>query len=181
VAVTIGYNLIEAVVAIAARNVASSAALVAIGLDSTIEVLSAAAVAWQFTWRDPERTSICCYLSVAVLIEPLPTSLRGVIRWLGCRWAGCRRGGVAAHSLVDQVGVTIQDVSAVTQSFLFFFELAESELLFGDLPRYLRLVFAAVGLELALLVQAGGDECVPEEGLAGWRPQVHVITTRYGA
>ncbi|MDN4597692.1 MULTISPECIES: cation diffusion facilitator family transporter [Leifsonia] len=55
VAATIGYNLIEAVVAIAAGSVASSGALVAFGLDSTIEVLSAAAVAWQFTRRDPER------------------------------------------------------------------------------------------------------------------------------
>ena len=55
VGVTIGYNLIEAVVAITAGSVASSAALIGFGLDSTIEVLSAAAVAWQFTRRDPER------------------------------------------------------------------------------------------------------------------------------
>lgn len=55
VAVTIVYNVIEAVVAIAAGSVASSAALIGFGLDSTIEVLSAAAVAWQFTRRDPER------------------------------------------------------------------------------------------------------------------------------
>lgn len=55
VALTIGYNLIEAVIAITAGTVASSAALVGFGLDSTIEVLSAAAVAWQFTRRDPER------------------------------------------------------------------------------------------------------------------------------
>lgn len=55
VAATIGYNAIEAVVAIAAGSVASSAALVGFGLDSTIEVLSAAAVAWQFSRRDPER------------------------------------------------------------------------------------------------------------------------------
>ncbi|QEW03037.1 cation transporter [Microbacterium lushaniae] len=55
VAVTIGYNLIEAVVAITAGAAASSGALIAFGLDSTIEVASAAAVAWQFTRRDPER------------------------------------------------------------------------------------------------------------------------------
>lgn len=55
VATTIGYNLIEAVVAITAGTIASSGALIAFGLDSTIEVLSAAAVAWQFTRRDPER------------------------------------------------------------------------------------------------------------------------------
>ncbi len=55
VAATIGYNLIEAVVAITAGTIASSAALIAFGLDSTIEVLSAAAVAWQFSRREPER------------------------------------------------------------------------------------------------------------------------------
>lgn len=55
VAVTIGYNLIEAIVAIAAGTVASSGALIGFGLDSTIEVMSAAAVAWQFTRKDPER------------------------------------------------------------------------------------------------------------------------------
>ena len=55
VAATIGYNLIEAVVSIAAGAAASSVALIAFGLDSTVEVLSAAAVAWQFTRRDPER------------------------------------------------------------------------------------------------------------------------------
>jgi divalent metal cation (Fe/Co/Zn/Cd) transporter len=55
VTATIAYNLVEAVVAVAAGSVASSTALIAFGLDSTIEVFSAAAVAWQFTRRDPER------------------------------------------------------------------------------------------------------------------------------
>ncbi|MEV8250356.1 cation transporter [Microbacterium sp. NPDC076768] len=55
VGITIAYNLIEAIIAITAGTIASSAALVGFGLDSTIEVLSAAAVAWQFTRRDPER------------------------------------------------------------------------------------------------------------------------------
>jgi divalent metal cation (Fe/Co/Zn/Cd) transporter len=52
---TIAYNIIEAIVAITAGTIASSAALIGFGLDSTIEVLSAAAVAWQFTRRDPQR------------------------------------------------------------------------------------------------------------------------------
>tara|TARA_R110000868_G_scaffold199758_2_gene446665 strand:- start:206849 stop:207532 length:684 start_codon:yes stop_codon:yes gene_type:complete len=52
---TIGYNAIEAVIAISAGTAASSAALIGFGLDSVIEVLSAAAVAWQFTRKDPER------------------------------------------------------------------------------------------------------------------------------
>jgi len=55
VAATIAYNVVEAIVAITAGALASSAALIGFGLDSTIEVLSAAAVAWQFTRRDPER------------------------------------------------------------------------------------------------------------------------------
>jgi divalent metal cation (Fe/Co/Zn/Cd) transporter len=55
VATTIAYNLVEAVVAIVAGSAASSAALIGFGLDSMIEVLSAVAVAWQFTRRDPER------------------------------------------------------------------------------------------------------------------------------
>ncbi len=55
VAVTIGYNLIEAVIALTSGAASSSTALIGFGLDSTIEVLSAAAVAWQFTRSDPER------------------------------------------------------------------------------------------------------------------------------
>jgi hypothetical protein len=55
VAATITYNVIEAVVAITAGTVASSVALVGFGLDSVIEVGSAAAVAWQFAGPDPER------------------------------------------------------------------------------------------------------------------------------
>jgi len=54
VAATITYNVVEAVVAISAGAVASSAALIGFGLDSVIEVASAAAVAWQFSGPDPE-------------------------------------------------------------------------------------------------------------------------------
>ena len=54
VAATITYNLIEAVVAITAGSIASSSALIGFGLDSVIEVASAAAIAWQFTAKDPE-------------------------------------------------------------------------------------------------------------------------------
>jgi divalent metal cation (Fe/Co/Zn/Cd) transporter len=51
---TISYNVIEAVVAISAGTVASSVALVGFGLDSLIELASAAAVAWQFSGHDAE-------------------------------------------------------------------------------------------------------------------------------
>jgi divalent metal cation (Fe/Co/Zn/Cd) transporter len=53
VAATITYNVIEAVVAITAGTIASSTALIGFGLDSVVEVSSAAAVAWQFSARDP--------------------------------------------------------------------------------------------------------------------------------
>ncbi|WTW99042.1 cation transporter [Streptomycetaceae bacterium NBC_01309] len=52
VAATIAYNVVEAAVALTAGTVASSTALVGFGLDSVIEVSSAAAVAWQFSARD---------------------------------------------------------------------------------------------------------------------------------
>lgn len=55
VAATITYNVVEAIVAITAGTIASSVALIGFGLDSIIEVSSAAAVAWQFSARDPER------------------------------------------------------------------------------------------------------------------------------
>lgn len=55
VAFTITYNVLEAVIAICAGVLASSAALIGFGLDSVVEVLSAVAVAWQFTRKDPER------------------------------------------------------------------------------------------------------------------------------
>ncbi|MEU8744911.1 cation transporter [Streptomyces sp. BPPL-273] len=52
VAATITYNVIEAIVAITAGTLASSTALIGFGLDSVVEVSSAAAVAWQFSAAD---------------------------------------------------------------------------------------------------------------------------------
>lgn len=54
VAATISYNVIEAIVALTEGTRVSSTALIGFGLDSVIEVSSAAAVAWQFAGRDPE-------------------------------------------------------------------------------------------------------------------------------
>jgi len=55
VGATIAYNIVEAVVALVAGTIASSTALIGFGLDSVIEVSSAAAVAWQFSAPDHER------------------------------------------------------------------------------------------------------------------------------
>src|SRR5882672_8084116 len=54
VAATISYNVIEAAIALTEGGRVSSTALIGFGLDSLIEVSSAAAVAWQFAGKDPE-------------------------------------------------------------------------------------------------------------------------------
>jgi divalent metal cation (Fe/Co/Zn/Cd) transporter len=54
VTATIAYNVIEAAVALTEGARVSSAALIGFGLDSLIEVSSAAAIAWQFAAKDPE-------------------------------------------------------------------------------------------------------------------------------
>lgn len=75
VAATLAYNVVEAVVAIAAGRAASSTALIGFGLDSVVEVLSAAAVAWQFAAPDPEarervalRTIAISFFGLAVVV-----------------------------------------------------------------------------------------------------------------
>lgn len=55
VAATIAYNVVEAAIALTAGTVASSSALIGFGLDSVVEVASAAAVAWQFSTPDHDR------------------------------------------------------------------------------------------------------------------------------
>lgn len=109
VTATIAYNLIEAVVAITAGSIASSAALIGFGLDSTIEVLSAAAVAWQFTRRDPERWEKGTLRVIAVAFFALAfyvtfSSLRALI------WQGD-----VEHS---PVGIVITALSVVIMPFL---------------------------------------------------------------
>jgi divalent metal cation (Fe/Co/Zn/Cd) transporter len=75
VAATITYNVVEAVVAIWAGRAAASTALIGFGLDSVIEVSSAAAVAWQFSGRDPEtrekvalRVIACSFFALAAYV-----------------------------------------------------------------------------------------------------------------
>jgi divalent metal cation (Fe/Co/Zn/Cd) transporter len=65
-AATISYNVVEAAVAITLGIGASSMALVGFGLDSGIEVASAAAVAWQFSARDPETRERTALRVIAV-------------------------------------------------------------------------------------------------------------------
>jgi divalent metal cation (Fe/Co/Zn/Cd) transporter len=53
-AASVAYNVVEAVVAVAAGIVAGSVALVGFGLDSTVEVSSGLIILWQFRHRLPE-------------------------------------------------------------------------------------------------------------------------------
>ncbi|MCM3781155.1 cation transporter [Microbacterium hydrocarbonoxydans] len=109
VAITIFYNVIEAFVAIAAGTVASSAALLGFGLDSTIEVLSAAAVAWQFTRRDPERWEKPTLRVIAVAFFALAAyvAITSALSLLG--------GARPEHS---PVGLVLAAVSVVVMPFL---------------------------------------------------------------
>ncbi|OBB36910.1 cation transporter [Mycolicibacterium fortuitum] len=66
VAATIAYNIIESIVAIAEGSRVSSTALIGFGLDSVIEVSSAAAVAWQFSSPDPEAREKAALRVIAV-------------------------------------------------------------------------------------------------------------------
>ncbi|WP_433323016.1 cation transporter [Spirillospora sp. CA-294931] len=107
VTATIAYNAVEAVVAITAGTLASSGALVAFGLDSVIEVASAAAVAWQFSARDHEaverreRTALRI-IAVSFYALALYVSVDAVRALLGAGEAGHSSVGLvlAAASLV---------------------------------------------------------------------------------
>jgi divalent metal cation (Fe/Co/Zn/Cd) transporter len=109
VAATIAYNVIEAVVAIAAGTVASSTALIGFGLDSTIEVLSAAAVAWQFTRRDPARWEKGTLRVIAVAFFALAVfvTVSSARALLG--------GAVVEHSTL---GIVVTALSVVIMPFL---------------------------------------------------------------
>jgi divalent metal cation (Fe/Co/Zn/Cd) transporter len=113
VAITIAYNVIEAVVALAAGTVASSAALIGFGLDSIVEVLSAAAVAWQFAAPDPEKREKVALRVIAISFFGLAVY---VIADAGMSLFGLRE---AEHS---PVGIVLAAVSLVVMPFLSWFE-----------------------------------------------------------
>jgi divalent metal cation (Fe/Co/Zn/Cd) transporter len=109
VAATITYNLVEAVVAITAGALASSTALIGFGLDSVIEVSSAAAVAWQFAGRDPEAREKIALRVIAVSFYALAAyvTVESVRALLG--------GAEAAHS---RVGLALAAVSLIVMPVL---------------------------------------------------------------
>ncbi len=85
VALTISYNVVEAVVALTEGTRVSSTALIGFGLDSVIEVSSAAAVAWQFAGRDPEAREKVALRAIAFSFFALAVyvSLNSILAFLG--------------------------------------------------------------------------------------------------
>lgn len=113
VAATIGYNVVEAIVALSAGAVASSTALIGFGLDSIVEVLSAAAVAWQFAAPDPQRRERVALRLIAFSFFGLAAfvtlgSLRSLLGF-----------SEAEHSTV---GIVLAAVSVVSMPVFSFFE-----------------------------------------------------------
>ncbi|WP_081782711.1 MULTISPECIES: cation transporter [Microbacterium] len=114
VGTTITYNLVEAVIALAAGAAASSTALIGFGLDSTIEVLSAAAVAWQFTRRDPERWEKPTLRVIAVAFFALAA-------WVTVS-AALTLTGVWAEPEHSTLGILVAAVSVVVMPVLSWWE-----------------------------------------------------------
>lgn len=109
VTATITYNVVEAVVAIAAGTVASSAALIGFGLDSVIEVASAAAVAWQFSGENPEARERAALKVIAV-------SFFALAAYLTVESARSLLGGQAAEP--STVGIALAAVSLLVMPVL---------------------------------------------------------------
>ncbi|WP_062347283.1 cation transporter [Herbidospora yilanensis] len=101
VAATITYNVIEAAVAISAGTAASSAALIGFGLDSVVEVASAAAVAWQFSVADHERRERTALRVIAVSFFALAAyvTFDAVRALLGAGEAGHSTAGLVLAGL----------------------------------------------------------------------------------
>jgi divalent metal cation (Fe/Co/Zn/Cd) transporter len=104
VGATIAYNVIEAVVALAEGTRVSSSALIGFGLDSIVEIASAAAIAWQFIATDPETREKAALRFIAISFFALAAyvAIDAVLSLLGLGEARPSKIGIvlAAASLV---------------------------------------------------------------------------------
>jgi len=104
VGATIAYNVIEAVVASAEGTRVSSSALIGFGLDSIVEIASAAAIAWQFSATDPETREKAALRFIAISFFALAAyvAVDAVLSLLGLGEARPSKIGIvlAAASLV---------------------------------------------------------------------------------
>ena len=109
VAATITYNVVEAAVALVAGTVASSVALIGFGLDSVIEVSSAAAVAWQFAGSDPARRE-------RAALRVIAWSFFALAAYVGVEAARVLLGAGEAER--STVGIALVALSVVVMPFL---------------------------------------------------------------
>ncbi|OKL47346.1 cation diffusion facilitator family transporter [Boudabousia marimammalium] len=113
VSVTIGWNIIEAIVAITAGGIASSSALIAFGLDSLIEVMSAFAVGWQFSSANPEARE-------RIALKVIAISFFGLAAYVGASSVLSLAGYASPeHSLV---GIILASLSLIVMPLLSAFE-----------------------------------------------------------
>ena len=111
VAVTITYNVIEGIIAISAGTIAGSTALIGFGLDSMIEVSSAAIVAWQFSAPNPETRERLALRVIAYSFF----ALAGYVTFESIR--ALLGSGDADHSTI---GIVLASVSLLVMPFLSF-------------------------------------------------------------
>lgn len=109
VTATISYNIVEGTIAITAGTIAGSTALVGFGLDSAIEVSSAAIIAWQFSAKDPEPRErialrIIAFSFFALAAYVTQESIRALLG--------------ADHADTSTVGIVLAALSLLTMPFL---------------------------------------------------------------
>jgi divalent metal cation (Fe/Co/Zn/Cd) transporter len=113
VSATISHNVIEAAVAITAGTVASSTALIGFGLDSVIEVSSAAAVAWQFSGRDPQARERGALRVIAVSFYALAAYV--TFESVRTLWTGTRAEHSTAGLVLAAVSLIVMPLLATAQ------------------------------------------------------------------
>lgn len=106
---TVAWNAVEAVVAISAGAAANSSALIGFGLDSTIEVSSAAIVLWQFRAPLPEARERLSLRLIAVSFFALAV-------WVGVSSVG----DLMAQSVPGEspIGIALAAVSLIVMPLL---------------------------------------------------------------
>ena len=109
VAATITYNVVEGILAISAGAIAGSTALIGFGLDSVIEVSSAAIVAWQFSALNPETRERLALRVIAYSFF----ALAGYVAFESVR--ALLGSGEVEHSTL---GIVLASVSLVVMPFL---------------------------------------------------------------
>ena len=184
VAITITYNVVEAIIALAAGTVASSTALIAFGLDSIVEVLSAAAVAWQFSAQDPESRE-------KVALRVIAFSFFALAAYVVVDTALSLFGGMDAEP--SPVGIVLAAVSLVIMPGLSWFERRTGRELgsataIADSKQTLLCAYLSAALLLGLLLNsllgwAWADSVAAlviagwavKEGIEAWRGDACVV------